>query len=120
MTEAGGVRRWWLAALLVAGAVQLVALYAPSGGGALPFTGADKVVHAAIFAMPVIFGILARLRPAVVVGVLAVHAPVSELIQYSLLPHRDGDVLDALADLFGVGLGWLLARLLAGRRAPLR
>ena len=122
MTEAGDARRWWLGALLAAGAVQLVALYAPSAGGAPPFPNADKLVHAAIFALPVLFGLLARLRPAVVVAVAALHAPVSELVQHFLLPHRDGDVRDVLADLVGVGLGWLLARLLvrllAGRNGP--
>ncbi len=63
-----------------------------------------------------LFALLARLRTGLVVGVAALHAPVSELIQWTLLPHRDGDVWDAVADLVGVGLGWLLARWLGRRR----
>lgn len=107
---------YWLTALAIALAVQLVVLYAPRGGGAPPFPNADKIAHATIFALPVLFALLARLRTGLVVGVAALHAPVSELIQWTLLPHRDGDVWDAVADLVGVGLGWLLARWLGRRR----
>ncbi len=117
MSEVVRARRSWSVALAVAVAVQLVAVYAPSGGGgAPPFPNADKLVHAAIFAAPVVFALLAGLRPLLVVGVAAVHAPVSELVQWAFLPHRDGDVWDAVADLVGVGLGWLLARWLARSR----
>jgi uncharacterized membrane protein len=116
VTEVLRPRRPWWTALGVAVVVQLVAVYAPSGGGAPPFPNADKIVHAAIFAAPVVFGVLAGLRPLLVVGVVAVHAPVSELVQWSLLPQRDGDVWDAVADLGGVALGWLLARWLTRSR----
>lgn len=108
--------RYWLVALAFALAVQVVVLYAPSVGGALPFPNADKLVHATVFAVPVVAALLARLRVSLVVGLAAVHAPVSELVQYTFLPHRDGDVWDAVADLVGVGLGWALARWLAARR----
>ena len=44
-------------------------------------------------------GLLAGLRPAYLVGLLALHAPVSELVQHYLLPNRSGDPWDAVADL---------------------
>jgi len=115
-TASGPGRRVWLGVLLAALVVQLVALYSPRGGGAPPFPNADKIVHAAIFAVPVLAALLARLRAALVVGVAAVHAPVSEAVQWAFLPGRDGDVWDAVADLTGVLLGWLLARWLVARR----
>jgi len=107
---------FWLIALAFGLAVQLVALYSPRGGGQPPFPGADKFVHATIFAVPVIAGLLARLRGSLVVGLAAAHAPVSEIVQATLLPQRDGDVWDAAADLTGVLVGWVVARWLVSRR----
>lgn len=85
--------------------VQLVALYWPRVAVEQPFSWADKAAHALLFGAPAAAGLLARLRPAYVLGLLAAHAPVSEVVQHSVLPHRTGDPLDALADLVGVGLG---------------
>ena len=45
---------------------------------------------------------------------------VSELLQAYALPDRHGDLLDVLADLTGVALGWLLAGRLARRPVPAR
>jgi VanZ family protein len=61
----------------------------------------------------------------VVVAVFAAQAVLSEVVQGLFLPHRSGDVLDAVADLTGVALGvvvgtWLLGALqsrAAGRSA---
>ena len=39
-----------------------------------------------------------------------VQAPVSELLQWTVLPHRSGDLLDLGADLVGCALGWWVAR----------
>jgi hypothetical protein len=99
------VSRLWLVALGVALLVQLVVLYAPQGVGGPQITGLDKVVHLSIFAAPVLAALMAGLSAPWVVGILAVHGPVSELIQYSLLSHRSGDVFDALADVVGVVIG---------------
>lgn len=111
--------RWlpWLAGLAVA--VHLVALYLPGdpqGTLELPWLpGADKVVHVLLFAVPVyLLGRLTR-RVGLVAGVFAVHAVVSELVQWRFVPYRDGDVVDALADLAGIGLAVLL--LLRWRRS---
>lgn len=108
-------RRWALVPALVAVVVQLVVLYAPSGVGSPPFAYFDKLVHAAVFALPVFFALLARLPRGAVVTVAALHAPVSEVVQARLLAARAGDPWDAVADLVGVGLG-VLAALVVGRR----
>lgn len=108
---------WALAGLAVA--VHLVALYlpgSPDGSLELPWLpGADKVVHLLLFAVPVyLFGRLTR-RVGLVAGVFAVHAVVSELVQWRFIPYRDGDPFDALADLVGIGLAVLLLKRRPGR-----
>jgi VanZ family protein len=109
--RAGGHLRWWAALAIL---VHLVALYLPGdpqGTIELPWLpGADKVVHLLLFAVPVyLLGRLTR-RVGLVAGLFAVHAGVSELVQLWLIPYRDGDVFDALADLTGVVLAVLLLR----------
>ena len=99
--------RWWLIAFGAALAFQLIVVYAPQGVGGPQITGLDKVVHVLIFAAPVLAALLAGLSAPWVIGILAVHAPVSELIQHFALPHRTGDVWDMTADLAGVALGSL-------------
>lgn len=102
--------------------VQLIALYLPnppSGGG---LQGMDKVVHAAIFLAPALFGVLAGLRPVVLAPLLIAHAVASELVQHTLLPGRGGDPWDAVADVVGVAIGLaigsaLLLRMRGGRTA---
>ena len=100
-----------LAALLL----QLVVVYAPSGVGEPPFPSFDKVVHVGVFALPVFFAVLARLPAVPVVAVMALHAPLSEVVQHELLTQRSGDPWDAVADLVGVGLGALVAALVHRR-----
>ncbi len=89
--------------------LSLVVLFAPSGDGAAPFPHSDKLVHAALFAL---LAATARWRfgprPAVLAAVVT-YAPLSELAQGALLPGRDGNAYDGLADLVGVALGWVLA-----------
>jgi len=101
----------WRLAFVLSLLVQAVVLYAPSGPPAGELHGIDKLVHLGVFALPVAAGLLGGLPARWVVVPLALHAPVSELVQHYFLPHRDGDVLDALADLGGVGLGALAAGL---------
>lgn len=109
------LRRRWLPALTVlAVAVHLIALYQPgSPDDVLGFDipGADKLAHVLLFAVPV--WLLSRLtgRIWLVAGVFAANAVVSELVQHWFLPHRSGDPLDLLANLFGIVVAaWVLRR----------
>lgn len=116
----GAAGRGWLPTLAgLALVVQLVAVYlpgSPGGGLELPWLpGADKAVHVLVFGVPVyLFGRLTR-RVGLVAGVFAVHAVVSELVQWRFIPYRDGDPFDALADLVGIGLAVLLLKRRPGR-----
>jgi VanZ family protein len=94
---------------------HLLALYWPRVGLQGPATWTDKVVHVLLFAAPVLAAHAARV-PALswVVAAFAVHAPLSEWLQQSMLPNRSGDAWDAVADLAGVVLGVTLG--VVGRR----
>ncbi len=89
-------------------AVQLYALYAPRAPSNGSSWGLDKIVHASLFAGVVWTGRRAGLPAFWLVLVCAVHGPVSELVQSHFLPHRDGTIGDALADLTGTAIGALL------------
>ena len=80
-TTSRGAGRVWLWLFVVVVAVHLAALYWPR------------------------VGLLAGVRPAYLLVPLALHAPVSELLQHAVLPNRSGDVWDAVADLAGVVVG---------------
>jgi hypothetical protein len=97
----------WQAAFLAAMVVQLVAVYSPEGVGGPHVPGIDKVIHILIFAAPALALFMAGISRRVTLwalGILALHAPVSELIQHVALPARSGDVFDVVADLGGVAL----------------
>lgn len=109
--------------LLGALVIQLYVLYlyVPGNAPSLAVPHLDKVVHAAVFALPAALAVLARCRPALVGLALVVHAPVSELVQHLVLPARSGDPWDLVADLFGVVLGLAAGQLsLAVGAAPHR
>jgi hypothetical protein len=124
-------RGWHLAsgAAVLAVALQLWGLYRLAGPPQQPwFPLADKLEHAVAFALPVMLILLAAAlrRPlgwqwpspvtqAVVVGVFAAHAVVSELIQHVWYRHRTGDPLDVVADWVGVAGGVILLRLILPR-----
>jgi VanZ family protein len=107
----------WRLAFGVALALQLIVVYAPSGPGGPEITGLDKVVHVFIFFAPALAALMMGIRARWALGILALHAPVSELIQHFALPQRDGDVFDVMADLMGVVLGGL-AHMVWKRRHP--
>lgn len=109
---AAGSRGLWglRAAFVLALLVQVYLLYAraPTLTPGLEIPHLDKVAHVGMFALPAFLGVLARVRPWLVSVLLLVHAPVSEVIQHTLLPERAGDPADLLADLIGITLGlWL-------------
>lgn len=116
-------RRMALLGLGVTVAAQFFVLYVPQPPTTPMFPYADKVIHASIFAAPVVLALLAGLPARAAVTVIAAHAPVSEMIQHIFLPERSGDFFDVLADLAGVtlgvvafrGLGLLVARRQASR-----
>ena len=94
--------RVWLWLFVVAVVAQVLAVYWPRVTVEGPVTWTDKVAHLLIFALPALTGMLAGMRPAVLLGALALHAPLSEAVQHWVLPDRSGDPGDALADLAGV------------------
>ncbi len=100
-------KRLWRWAFGVVLALQLIVLYAPDVAGGPGGKGLDKVIHALIFAAPALAALMLGIRARWALCILAAHAPISELIQHFLLPHRQGDVLDVMADLGGVLLGGL-------------
>lgn len=107
---ATGWGRAWLALAVV---LQLVVLYDPTQppvGGLSDVAGLDKLVHAGVFALVMAAGRLARLPRPWLLLLTVVQAPLSELVQATLLPHRHGDPWDVVADLIGCLLGWWLTR----------
>jgi VanZ family protein len=79
--------------------------------------GADKVVHAVLFAL---LAATARLRLGARRWVLAAvlgYAVLSEVVQAVALPDRSGDGLDVVADVAGALAAWALLSRRAGRPA---
>lgn len=107
------LRAGFVAAILAQ--LWVLYLYVPSGSDAVSLPHADKIVHAAVFALPAFLGVLAGLRPSIVGAVLAVHAPVSEVVQHLWIPARAGDPWDVVADVVGVLLGLALGALMLRR-----
>jgi VanZ family protein len=136
--HASSLRGWHIAAggAVIAVLLQLWGLYRVTGPPQpswIPY--ADKLVHALGFAVPVMLILLAfALRhplgsrwpthgiTALVVGVFAVHAVVSELIQHAWYQHRTGELLDVIADWIGIAAAVVLARVivLRGSRSAYR
>ncbi|GAB3932014.1 hypothetical protein GCM10029976_037310 [Kribbella albertanoniae] len=96
----------WRVAFVAACALQLYGVYAPGEPGpGIPIPGIDKVAHFALFAAVGFTGLKVGVPARWLLAVLVVNAVGSEFIQHYLLPHRDGDLYDALADLLGVAAG---------------
>ena len=86
--------------------LSVYVLFWPSSGGPQVFPQADKVVHAALFALlAATAGLRLGARPGVLLAVVA-YAPASELVQALALPTRSGDPVDVVADLVGTAAGW--------------
>lgn len=114
----GAARVAFVAAVLLQ--LGLLYLTVPSAASDLAIPHLDKVVHAAMFALPAFLAVVGGLRLWPVLAVLALHAPVSELVQHTFIEGRAGDPFDMLADWAGIaigtGVGWWLVRAAHGRR----
>nr|WP_276611108.1 VanZ family protein [Kineococcus siccus] len=77
----------------------------------------DKLVHAAVFGLLVVTGVLRLGRPRAVLLAAVGYAVLSEVVQHVALPGRSGDPTDVVADVAGALLGLLLLRRLRRRQA---
>lgn len=125
------MRRGWLVVWVVLIVAQLWILYTPGtsaqpdalapiwdvtrpipGPTAPDEPGFDKLIHGTAFFALTAVGLLAGWPRWFAIGLPALHAPVSELIQRTWIDGRGGEWGDLLADWAGV----LLAVVLFGRR----
>ena len=92
---------------VIAALLSVVVLFTPESGVPSSPPGTDKVVHTLLFALLAYTGLYANISRVLLW--LVVYAGVSEVLQHLITPlHRSGDVLDALVDVAGIGLGWLV------------
>ncbi|MFD4670465.1 VanZ family protein [Lentzea sp. NPDC058450] len=100
---------------VTAALLSVVVLFTPESGVPSSPPGTDKVVHTVLFALLAFTGLYARI-PHVLLALVA-YAGLSEVLQQVITPlHRSGDVLDALVDVLGIGLGWAIAAFVRTRR----
>ena len=82
-------------------------LFSPSTPDEHRFPGADKLVHAGLFAL---LAVSTRLRFGRGLALVLAYGVLSEVLQAVLPIGRDGGAADALADAVGASVGWLAAR----------
>jgi hypothetical protein len=88
--------------------LSVFVLFTPESGVPTAPPGTDKVVHLLLFALLAMTGFHARVPRAQLLCGLVGYAALSEVLQALIVPlHRSGDVLDALTDVAGIGLGFL-------------
>ena len=114
-TAGSRVAVWaWRIGFVAACALQLYGVYAPREAG--PHIGipqVDKIAHFFLFASVAFLGLKVGVPARWLLAALVANAIVSEIVQHYLLPQRDGDPFDAIADLAGVAFGaWLAFRVL--------
>jgi membrane associated rhomboid family serine protease len=97
--------------------VSLAVLFAPGSDVPTAPPGADKVVHALLFAALALAGRWAGCLAAPLGRLLVGYALVSELVQGVTPLQRSASLLDVLADLVGIGVGFAVWAAL-GRRRP--
>ena len=97
---------WRIGLFIAALALNLWTMYAPSVPGPPSNVRLDLIGHAATFATLTFTGLLAGIRPRLLLPLVAANAVASELIQHFLLPARSGDITDLAADAVGIALGW--------------
>ena len=100
---------------MTAALLSVVVLFTPESGVPTAPPGTDKVIHTLLFALLAYTGLYAKISR--ILPLLVVYAGVSEVLQELITPlHRSGEVLDALVDVLGIGLGWATATWLRSRR----
>ncbi|WP_329474483.1 VanZ family protein [Kribbella sp. NBC_01484] len=114
-TAGSRVTVWaWRIGFVAACVLQLYGVYAPREAG--PHVGipqVDKIAHFLLFASVAFLGLKVGVQARWLLAALVANAIVSEIVQHYLLPQRDGDPFDAIADLAGVAFGaWLAFRVL--------
>ena len=104
--------RSWQASFGVVVIVSLFVLFLPNDDVPSGFPpGTDKLIHGALFAALALTGRRAGVRTAWLLPTLALYAIVSEVVQAVPALGRSASAWDTLADVVGIALGWLLARL---------
>ncbi|SHN45674.1 hypothetical protein [Cryptosporangium aurantiacum] len=112
--KAEKARRSGQASFVVVIVISLFVLFLPNDDVPSGFPpGTDKLVHGALFAALALTGSRAGVRAAWLLPTLALYAVVSEVVQAAPALNRSASPWDALADVIGIALGWLLARRLA-------
>jgi hypothetical protein len=103
---------------VIAALLSVDVLFTPESGVPTAPPGTDKVIHTLLFALLAFTGLYAKISR--ILPLLVAYAGVSEVLQQVITPlHRSGDVLDALVDVFGIGLGWAIAAAIRShRRGP--
>ncbi|WP_440900050.1 VanZ family protein [Actinosynnema sp.] len=97
--------------LVTALSLSVIILFTPASGVPGSPPGTDKVVHAVLFALLALTALHARLPRGAALAGLVAYAGLSEVAQHLLTGlGRSGDVADAVTDVAGIGLGWLLHR----------
>jgi VanZ family protein len=103
-------------AFAVAVLVSLAVLFAPASGVPSAPPGADKLVHAALFAALALSGRWAGVPGSTLVFLLVAYGAGSEVVQAVTPLARSGSVADWLADVVGVLVGATLWELGVRRR----
>jgi hypothetical protein len=100
---------------VVAMSLSVIVLFTPESGVPSSPPGTDKVVHCLLFALLAVTALHARPGRWVLLALVG-YAGLSEVLQQLITPlHRRGDVLDAVTDVVGIGLGWAVSTLVARR-----
>ena len=103
--------RRWVYALMLLGAMAGALYFAllPSHGGDNWFPQADKLLHAATFAFLWLLGMRARIKPLGLAALLLTFGVGIEVAQ-SFTPDREASLVDLVADVAGIALGWRLIK----------